>query len=326
MLKYLSKFLWLGAMVGIVVLGVIFGIASGGKWLNILNLQVVTRTAAQLGIVAVGQALVLISGRFDLSVGSIFGVCGVIFVPLAAAFGIWPAFILALLCGGAIGLLNGVLTEKMGVPSLIATLGNLWIFRGLVFYITGGFANAIPKTLRDHYLIAALGGQFAGGWNNLILWWALITAIMIVVLNRTRFGNAVFAVGTDERSALSRGVSPARVRIAAFIICGFLAAFSGISTVADMKTGSTTLGQSMELESIAGSVIGGTSLVGGVGSIFGSGLGALLLSFIRSGLIMAGAPPYWFVSFVGVVLIGAVLFNAKMREHLLKRIERSTYE
>lgn len=326
MLKYLSKFLWLGAMVGIVVLGIIFGIASGGKWLNILNLQVVTRTAAQLGIVAVGQALVLISGRFDLSVGSIFGVCGVIFVPLAATLGIWPAFILALLCGGAIGLLNGVLTEKMGVPSLIATLGNLWIFRGLVFYITGGFANAIPKTLRDHYLIAALGGQFAGGWNNLILWWALITAIMIVVLNRTRFGNAVFAVGTDERSALSRGVSPARVRIAAFIICGFLAAFSGIGTVADMKTGSTTLGQSMELESIAGSVIGGTSLVGGVGSIFGSGLGALLLSFIRSGLIMAGAPPYWFVSFVGVVLIGAVLFNAKMREQLLKRIERSTYE
>ncbi len=198
--------------------------------------------------------------------------------------------------------------------------------RGTVFYITGGFANAIPKTLRDHYLIAALGGQFAGGWNNLILWWAIITAIMIVVLNRTRFGNAVFAVGTDERSALSRGVSPARVRIAAFIICGFLAAFSGIGTVADMKTGSTTLGQSMELESIAGSVIGGTSLVGGVGSIFGSGLGALLLSFIRSGLIMAGAPPYWFVSFVGVVLIGAVLFNAKMREQLLKRIERSTYE
>jgi simple sugar transport system permease protein len=326
MLRYVSKFLWLGASVGVVLLVIIFGIASGGKWLNTLNLQVVTRTAAQLGIVAVGQTLVLVSGRFDLSVGSIFGVCGVIFVPLVAAFGIWPAFILALLCGGAIGLLNGVLTEKMGVPSLIATLGNLWIFRGLVFYITGGFANALPKEIRDHYLIAVLGGKFAGGWNNMIIWWALITAIMIVVLNRTRFGNAVFAVGTDERSALSRGVSPARVRIAAFIICGFLAAFSGIGTVADMKTGSTSLGQSLELESIAGSVIGGTSLLGGVGSIFGSGLGALLLSFIRSGLIMAGAPPYWFVSFVGVVLIGAVLFNTKMREHLLKRIERSTYE
>jgi simple sugar transport system permease protein len=326
MLKYISKFLWLGASVGVVLLVIIFGIASGGKWLNTLNLQVVTRTAAQLGIVAVGQTLVLISGRFDLSVGSIFGICGVIFVPLTAAFGIWPAFILTLLCGGAIGLLNGVLTEKMGVPSLIATLGNLWIFRGLVFYITGGFANALPKEIRNHYLITILGGKFAGGWNNMILWWAIITAIMIVVLNRTRFGNAVFAVGTDERSALSRGVSPARVRIAAFIMCGFLAAFSGIGTVADMKTGSTTLGQSMELESIAGSVIGGTSLLGGVGSIFGSGLGALLLSFIRSGLIMAGAPPYWFVSFVGIVLIGAVLFNTKMREHLLKRIERSTYE
>ncbi len=82
----------------------------------------------------------------------------------------------------------------------------------------------------------------------------------------------------------------------------------------------------MELESIAGSVIGGTSLGGGVGSIFGAGFGALLLSFIRSGLIMAGAPPYWFVSFVGVVLIGAVIFNAKMREHLLKMIERSKGE
>lgn len=326
MLKYISRFLWLGASIGIVFLVIIFAIASGGKWLNMLNLQVVTRTAAQLGIVAVGQTLVLISGRFDLSVGSIFGVCGVIFVPLTATFGVWPAFLLALLCGGGIGLLNGVLTEKMGVPSLIATLGNLWIFRGLVFYITGGFANALPKELRSHYLIAILGGKFAGGWNNLILWWAVITLIMIMVLSRTRFGNAVFAVGTDEKSALSRGVSPARIRIAAFIICGFLAAFSGVGTVADMKTGSTTLGQSMELESIAGSVIGGTSLAGGAGSIFGAGLGALLLSFIRSGLIMAGAPPYWFVSFVGVVLIGAVLFNTKMREHLLKRLERSAYE
>ncbi|RKX80239.1 MAG: ABC transporter permease [Spirochaetes bacterium] len=323
MLKYLSKFLWLGAIVGILLLIIIFGVASGGRWLNVLNLQVVTRTAAQLGIVAIGQTLVLITGRFDLSVGSIFGVCGVVFVPLVAAFGIWPGFILALLCGGAIGLLNGTLTEKLRVPSLIATLGNLWIFRGLVFYITGGFANAIPRDLRDHYLITILGGKFAGGWNNLIFWWIIITAVMILVLNRTKFGNAAFAVGTDERSALSRGVSPATVRMAAFIICGFLAAFSGIGTVADMKTGSTTLGQSMELESIAGSVIGGTSLLGGVGSIFGAGLGALLLSFIRSGLILAGAPPYWFVSFVGVVLIGAVLFNTKMREHILKRIERS---
>ena len=100
------------------------------KVVNTLNLQVVTRTAAQLGIVAIGQTLVLISGRFDLSVGSIFGVCGVIFVPLVAMFGVWPAFILALLCGVIIGLLNGFLTERMGVPSLISTLGSLWIFQG----------------------------------------------------------------------------------------------------------------------------------------------------------------------------------------------------
>jgi simple sugar transport system permease protein len=326
MLKFLAKFLWLGAVVGVVFLVVIFGILSGGKWLNTLNLQVVTRTAAQLGIVAIGQTLVLISGRIDLSVGSIFGVSGVIFVPLVALLGVWPAFILALLCGMAIGLLNGVLTEKLGVPSLISTLGSLWIFRGLVFFITGGFANAIPRNLRGHYLLVVLGGQFAGGWNNLIIWLAVITAVMTLVLNRTRFGNALFAVGADERSALSRGVSPNRVRMAAFIVCGFLAAFSGIATVADMKTGSTTLGDGTELESIAGAVIGGTSLAGGVGSIVGAGFGTLLLSIIRSGLILAGAPPYWFVSFVGVVLIVAVLFNTKMREQLFRLIERSKIE
>lgn len=92
--------------------------------------------------------------------------------------------------------------------------------------------------------------------------------------------------------------------------------------MSDMNTGSTTLGERLELESIAGSVIGGTSLLGGVGSVFGAVLGALMLSFIRSGLILAGAPPYWFVSFVGVVLIEAVLFNTKVREQLLQRIER----
>jgi len=310
-----------GAAGGVILFIVLFSMFTKGLWLSPLNLQVIMRSAAQLGIIATGQTLVIIAGRIDLSVGSIFGICGVLFVAMTRVIGVPLAFILCLLCGVGIGFMNGFLTEKMGIPSLITTLGNLYIFRGLVYFITQGFANALPKAARDSALVKLLGGS-SGGWNNLIIWFILITGAMAILLSFTRYGNWVFAVGTDERSALSRGVSPSKVRMLAFIICGLLAGFAGISTVCDMQMGGTTLGKEMELESIASCVLGGTSLTGGIGSVVGAAIGAVLLSMIRSGLIMMGAPPYWFVSFVGVVLIGAVLANTKIRERFRRLSER----
>jgi len=327
--SFFSKLVWklcgsleFGAAGGVILFAILFSVFTKGLWLSPLNLRVIMRSAAQLGIIATGQALVIITGRIDLSVGSIFGICGVSFVAMTSVIGVPLAFILSLLFGVGIGFINGFLTEKMGVPSLIATLGNLYIFRGLIYFVTQGFSNALPKAARDSTLVRLLGGSWAGGWNNLIIWFMLITTAMAIFLSFTRYGNWVFAVGNDERSALSRGVSPPKVRMLAFIICGLLAGFAGISTVCDMQIGGTTLGKEMELESIASSVLGGTALTGGIGSVLGAAIGAVLLSMIRSGLIMMGAPPYWFVTFVGVVLIGAVLANTKVRERFQSLIER----
>jgi len=324
-LKLFIKFsgsLECGAVVGVIFFLILFSISTKGLWLSVINIQVIMRSAAQLGIMAIGQALILISGKFDLSVGSTFGICGVSFVAMTGVMDVPFAFILALLFGAGIGFMNGFFTEKMGVPSLVTTLGSLYIFRGLVYFITQGFANAIPKTARDTALVRLLGGTFMAGWNNSIIWFILISITMSILLFFTPYGNWLFAVGNNERSALSRGISPVKVRMKAFVICGLLAGFSGIITVCDMKTGGTTLGSGMELESIASSVIGGISLLGGLGSIFGAAIGAVFLSMIRSGLIMMGAPPYWFVTFVGITLIGAVLLNIKMRKRFQKIIEK----
>jgi len=327
--RFFSKLVWklcgsleFGAAGGVILFAILFSVFTKGLWLSPLNIQVIMRSAAQLGIMATGQALVIITGRIDLSVGSIFGICGVSFVAMTSVIGVPLAFILSLLFGVGIGFINGFLTEKMGVPSLITTLGNLYIFRGLIYFVTQGFSNALPKAARDSTLVRLLGGSWAGGWNNLIIWFMLITTAMAILLSFTRYGNWVFAVGNDERSALSRGVSPPKVRMLAFIICGLLAGFAGISTVCDMQIGGTTLGKEMELASIASSVLGGTALTGGIGSVLGAAIGAVLLSMIRSGLIMMGAPPYWFVTFVGVVLIGAVLAQTKVRERFQSLIER----
>ncbi len=313
-----------GSAVSVISFIILFSLFTKGLWLSPLNLQVIIRSAAQLGIMALGQTLVMITGRIDLSVGSIFGICGVLFVAITGIVSVPLAFILSVSCGIGIGFMNGFLTEKMGVPSLITTLGSLYIFRGLIYFITQGFANALPKAARASILVKLLGGSLKG-WNNLIIWFILITAAMAILLSLTRYGNWVFAVGTDEKSALSRGVSPTKVRMIAFIICGLLAGFAGICTVCDMHIGGTTLGKEMELESIASAVLGGTLLTGGVGSIVGSAIGALLLSMIRSGLIMLGAPPYWFVTFVGIVLIGAVLSNTKIRERF-RRLSEGEYK
>ena len=314
--RKLSGRLEFSAVSGVILFLILFSVSTKGLWLSAMNMQVIMRSAAQLGIIAIGQVLILISGKIDLSVGSIFGICGVSFVAMTRVIDVPFAFILALLCGAGIGFMNGFFTEKVGVPSFITTLGSLYIFRGLIYFVTQGFANAIPKTARDTVLVRLLGGSFMGGWNNSIIWLILILITMSILLFFTPYGNWLFAVGNNEKSARSRGVSPVKVRMIAFVICGLLAGFAGIITVCDMKMGGTTLGKGIELESIASAVIGGVSLSGGLGSVFGAAIGALFLSMIRSGLIMLGAPPYWFVTFVGFALVGAVLLNIKIKERL----------
>jgi simple sugar transport system permease protein len=299
----------IGTILGVILLLSIFIVASQGLFLSGDNLRAVVRVAAQLGIITVGQALLMITGEFDLSVGAVFGFAGVLFIALVKYVGITLSFIIVLLIVVAIGFFNGIFVFKLKVPSLIATLGAQFIYRGLIYFGTGGFGISLPSGMKDAPLVKVLGGKLVGDFNNIFGWFILAVIVFNILLTRTRYGNRAFAVGDEPLSAFSRGISTVKIKWIAFMICSSLAGLAGMATVCNTGAAHPTLGQQLELESIAATVVGGVVLTGGSGSIWGAAIGAFFLSTIKSGLILMGAPPYWFITFVGVVLIAAVAVN-----------------
>jgi simple sugar transport system permease protein/ribose transport system permease protein len=312
--KFAIKRKEFGVIVGTTLAFIVFSITTHGKWLSIVMMKTIMHTTSLLGIMAVGQSLLIVAGEFDLSVGSVFGLCGVTFITLVSKleFGIGFAFIISMLVGVFAGFLNGLFTLKTHISSFIATLGGLFIYRGLVYYVTGGFTRALPKEARGDILIKILGGSFIYDFNNSIIWCILITLIFSIILSNTIYGNKVLCIGGDVKSSLSRGVDVTKTKWITFVITSSLAGFAGICSVSQMYIANTTLGNQMELESIASSVIGGCLLTGGIGSIWGSVMGSFLLSIIRSGLITVGAPPYWFITFAGIILIVGVILNTNI--------------
>jgi len=289
------------AIIGVIILALFFTIGTKGLWLG--NLSKTLLLTSEIGIIAVGQALLMISGEFDLSVGSLFAFTGVAFISfINMGLGVLLAFLFTIILSCGIGLVNGFVTLKLKVPSMIATLGARFVYRGLVYIFTSGIGLHIPHSSRNNPLVKLLGGAPLG-FSSSILLLGIITAVFMALLSSTRYGNHVFAVGADPKSAQSCGVSPEKVKIIAFIICSALAGFAGIISTCRESTVYFSTGRGIELESIAAAVIGGCVLSGGVGSIWGAVLGAFIISSLRGGLLMIGAPSYWYISFVGMILI-----------------------
>lgn len=271
------------------------------SWIS--NITLLLRDSAWLGIVAMGQALLIISGEFDLSVGSVFAFASLTFVWLTRiGLGVVPSFLVAILISSTIGLMNGTITLKLRVPSLIVTLGTLFIFRGFMFFVSQGFSIGIPEAARHAVLLNYLGGE-TFGVNNVVLLFGVFLLAGTLVLRKTRFGNHVCAVGADARSALSCGISPARVRGICFIACSTLAGLTGVTAASYFKSVAPTMGEGMEFETIAAAVIGGCSLRGGIGSIWGTMLGACTLMAIRAGLVMMGINIFLYQILLGILLV-----------------------
>jgi simple sugar transport system permease protein len=216
--------------------------------------------------------------------------------------------VLVLLGAAGIGFLHALLVLRGRLPSMIVTLCGLFFYRGLIYFWSGGSIPSLARDARRNWLVETLGGEWLGVENAVVL--LIITAIVFhLVLTRTPFGNRLYAVGNDEPSALSRGVDTLRVKTRAFVLCSMLAAFAGILTIADKPNTYVTMGFQYELEAIAAAVVGGCALTGGRGTILGAILGSLIIVSVRYELISIGAPSSWFITFVGILLIAAVLFN-----------------
>ena len=300
-----------GALIGVAAMLTAFTLIDSAGWWSVRTIANVVQFTSILGFLAMGQALVILSKEIDLSVGSVYGLAGVAFVTLQPDLGVPGAMLAALSIALACGLIQGLVVVRGGLPSMIVTLGGLFAFRGIIYVWTGGSVRNFPEEARVHSLTRLMGGELFG-IEAAVFWMLGTLAVLTLVLNATRFGNRLLATGGNAESALSRGVRTDRVRVSVFALSALLAGCAGILTLADRPQTHVTIGELMELESIAAAVIGGCLLAGGRGSLWGAVLGAFIITGFRYELIALGAPSSWFITFVGLVLIFAVVVNQKL--------------
>lgn len=310
-MKHIARSQGLGAVIGVVVMLAVFTVIDFSGWWTVQTISNVTQFAAILAFVAMGQALVIIAKEIDLSVGSVYGLAGVAFITLEPELGVPGSLAVALLIAALAGFLQAVAVVKGQLPSMIVTLGGLFTARGIIYVWTGGTVHNFSQGARNHPLTRLLGGELFG-IEAAIFWLVAVGGLLGLLLWATPFGNRLLAAGGNLESAESRGVHTDRVKTAAFVLCSLLAGFAGILTLCNHPQTHVTLGENMELEAIAAAVIGGCLLSGGRGSILGAVLGALIVVSFRYELIALGAPSSWYISFVGAVLIVAVIFNQKL--------------
>ena len=305
-----------GIIIGCIFVFVLFSLWNPQQWFDWGNLSNIGQYTAILGLLAIGQTFVILIREIDLSVGSVYGIVGITFVSLENSNVSVPvSFILAMLLALLIGLVNAVLVVRGKLSSMIVTLGGLFFYRGLVYVTTHGAVTGVPQAARENWLAQLLGGRWLRIENEFLLL-LLLAFLCAVTLGQTRFGSHLLAVGGDPASAESQGVPVSRVRTFAFCLCSFFAGLSAIVTLANQPQTNVSLGTGMELESIAAVVVGGTLLTGGRGTILGTVLGAFFFTAVRSQMIALGAPPSWYVAFVGIALLVVVTINTLLARRL----------
>jgi ribose/xylose/arabinose/galactoside ABC-type transport system permease subunit len=276
------------------------------RFLNSRNFMVILATYPELALVALGITILMISGEFDLSVGSVFAVSPIVTMILIADYEL--NFILSIFFGifsaAIIGFINAITTVKFKIPSFIATLGMLFMARSLAVVISDGFPPSVPKDLPIEWLVGRVDMLRVS-----IFWLIGIAIICNFILKKTNLGNWIFATGENKHAAKDLGINTFRVKVICFVLCSVLAGFAGI--IQSFRIGSviTSLGQGLELQAIASAVVGGASLMGGIGSAFGALIGTLLLSIIDNILILSRIDGNWFKFAVGALIVIAVILN-----------------
>jgi len=296
-------------LIYIIVLGVIGLWHAAPNFLDPTSISAVLLSLSDRSIIAIGMTILLVSGAFDLSVGSTLALSGAVTaiwinsgtpVPLAIALG--------LSVGVLIGLINGLIITKIGINPFITTLGMMSLVRGLVLVISGTTISGLPASFTQIGQGKVLGIQYP----------ILISLALVVVghllLSKSRFFRQNYYIGGNEKAARLSGINVGRMKVFNFALVGFLAALAGIISTARHGSAATTAGMGLELEVISAVIIGGASLRGGEGTIFGAFLGALLMAIITSSIYLLGIDASW-NSFV----LGAALLLAVMADVMSKR-------
>jgi ribose transport system permease protein len=269
------------------------------------NLTNITRNFSFVGIVALGMTLVILTGGIDLSVGSTWGVSAVVTASLLT--GGWPLFAAVLMgpiVAAAVGLLNGLCITRLHMSPFVPTLATLSIARSLALIITRGRPISIYGQQQEAFLWIG-GGDILGIPNPFIIF-VIMAVSFWILLSRTVWGRHVYAVGGNERTARLTGLNVDRLKVIVYVLSAICAGIAGVIQVSYLSSATADLGTGEELAVIAATVIGGTNLAGGEGTILGTVVGAIILEVLRNGLLLFGVDPYWQGVFVGAVIILAV--------------------
>lgn len=310
--KYIKKFQSILALMFLCILLSIFtdNFLTASNGLNVL------RQVAVNICIATGMTLIVLTGGIDLSVGSVLALCGAVTagllkkgIPIASAdlfigFTLLGAILAGVIVGAALGLFNGIVTTAFKVPPFVVTLAMLTIARGLTMLYTDG------------HPISNLGDKFAFiGSGSFIsipvpIWIAAMVVLLAIILTQyTRFGRYVYAIGGNETAARFSGIKINKIKTIVYSIAGGLAALGGIIITARLNSAQPNAGTSYELDAIAAVVIGGTSLNGGKGSVWGTVIGAIIIGVLNNGLVLLNVSPFWQQVVKGAVILLAVLID-----------------
>lgn len=308
----------------VLIILVIFFSFAAKSFLSPTTLTMVAKHVALYGILGLGMTFVIITGGIDLSVGSVVGLTGMLAGGLIQEgltignktlyFNVPAIIAIMLVFGCLVGLVNGLIITKLNVPAFIATLGTMYICRGLANLRSGGatFPNLSGYEGLGNTGFKALGSN----WLNIpagVYIFAALALISAILLKNTSFGWHLLAVGGNEKSARLSGIKADKVKITAYMISGFCAAWIGMINTAQLAAAHPAAGDGWEMNAIAATVLGGTSMAGGSGTIVGTVVGAFVIGVINDGMTMCGVSEFWQKVIRGIVIIAAVVIDQAQR-------------
>jgi len=310
------------AFFALIVIVIVFSILSP-NYFTVSNFLTMANHVAIYGLLSIGMLLVILNGGIDLSVGSVLALCGVIAGALMQGvtldmFGVvlfppvWAVVVLTCALGAFVGAINGFLIAYLKVPAFVATLGTLYVARGVALLMTNGLTYnnlggrpELGNTGFDWLGFFRIGGVPIGVWAL-----AIVAIVCHLMLTRTAFGRWLYASGGNERAAELSGVPTKAVKVSVYVMSGVLSAVAGLVLSSQLTSAGPTAGTTYELTAIAAVVIGGAALTGGRGTVRGTMLGAFVIGFLSDGLVIIGVSSYWQTVFTGAVIVLAVLMNS----------------
>lgn len=321
----------LRAFIALILLFTFFAVYSD-SFMVTNNLIILTKQVAINAILGIGMTFVILTGGIDLSVGSIVGLAGIIagglineglVLPMFGVvvyFSVWMVMIITLLAGMLIGLANGIIITRFNVAPFIATLGMLYIARGMALLYNNGatFPNVVGKADLGNTGFPKLGASRLLGLPYSIWIMVAFGLIAMFLASKTPFGRQVYAIGGNERAARLSGVRASWVTMLTYVISGFCAAMVGLIITSQLVSAHPATGETFELNAIAAVVLGGTSLAGGRGTIGGTIIGAFVIGILNNGMIIEGVSSFWQMVITGIVIILAVIID-QAQERLQKR-------